>query len=90
MTSALEGFLKLECDETIAGWLRWAIAEAKGRGYDQFDLSRFNVDLFHAEDRVTIEEVAAPGYDDAELRLTEFVTLLPECRRWLPRAVSGA
>jgi hypothetical protein len=32
----LEGFLKLECDDLIAGWLRGAVAEAAGAGYDEF------------------------------------------------------
>jgi len=78
MASALEGFLKLECDDLIAGCLRGAVAESRGAGYDEFGFNLFDVDLFHAENRVTIREVAALGYDDAELPLTEFVELLPD------------
>lgn len=78
MGSALEGFLRLECDEMIAGWLRGSVAEAAGRGYDDFGFNLFDLELFHAEDRVTIREVVALGYEDAELRLSEFIELLPD------------
>lgn len=77
MASALEGFLRVECDDTIAGWLHHSVAEAAGRGYDSFELDLFDVELFHAEDRVTIREVAELGYADAELAISEFVARLP-------------
>jgi hypothetical protein len=78
MDSALDGFLSLECDDLIAGWLRGSVTEAAGRGYDEFGFNLFDLELFHAEDRVTIREVAALGYEDAELRLSEFINLLPD------------
>lgn len=78
MASALEGFLKLECDGLIAGWLRGAVAETEGSGYDEFRFNLFDLDLFHTENRVRIREAAALGYEDAELPLTEFIDLLPD------------
>jgi hypothetical protein len=78
VASALEGFLDLECDDLIAGWLRGAVVEASGRGYDEFGFNLFDLELFHSEGRVTIREAAELGYEDAELALSEFVDRLPD------------
>lgn len=77
VTSALEGFLRLECDEQIAGWLRAEVHSAQGTGYDQFGFNLFEVELFYGENRVTIREAAELGYEDAELTMAEFLAAIP-------------
>jgi hypothetical protein len=76
MASALEGFLRLECDEQLAGWLRAEVDAAQGVGEDKFDL--FDVELVYQENRVTIAEAAALGYDNAQLTLAEFLVAIPD------------
>lgn len=78
MPSALEGFLKLECDDRLAGWLRAEAEAAQAVGNDHFEFDLFDVELFYAENRVTIVEAAALGYEDAELTLAEFLTAIPD------------
>lgn len=78
MASDFEGFLRLACDEALAGQLRAEVAAAAGVGYGHFDLNAFEIELFHAEGRVTIVDVAALGYDDAELPLADFLAALPD------------
>jgi hypothetical protein len=78
MPSALEGFLKLECDEQLAGWLRAEVEAAQDAGYDHFEFNLFDVELFYAENRVTIAEAVQLGYDDAELTLSEFLAAVPD------------
>lgn len=78
MPSALEGFLRLECDEQIAGWLRAEVVAAQGAGYDHFEFNLFDVELFYSENRVTIAEAAALGYEDAELSLADFLGAIPK------------
>jgi hypothetical protein len=78
MPSALEGFLKLECDEQLAGWLRAQVEAAHGRGYDRFEFNLFDVELFYGEGRVTIREAWTLGrYEDAAVTLHKFLTAIP-------------
>jgi hypothetical protein len=78
MPSALEGFLELECDEQIAGWLRTEVAAAQGAGYDSFGFNLFDVELFYSENRVKITEAVELGYGDAELSLADFLAAIPD------------
>ena len=78
MASALEGFLRLECDEQLAGWLRAEVDAAQGFGEDKFEFNLFDVELVYREDRVTIAEAAALGYDNVELTIAEFLTAIPD------------
>jgi hypothetical protein len=78
VASALEGFLKLECDGELAGWLRAEVAAAAGSGYDHFEFNLFDVELFYAEDRVTVVEAVPLGYDDAQVSLAEFLAAIPD------------
>jgi hypothetical protein len=78
MPSALEGFLKLECDEQLAAWLRAEVEAAHGQGYDHFEFNLFEVELFFGEGRVTITEAAALGYEDAEVMLDDFLAAIPD------------
>jgi hypothetical protein len=78
MTSALEGFLSLECDARLAGWLRAEVEAAEGAGYDEFGFNLFEVELFYAEKRVKIVEVVPLGFEDAELTLEEFLLAIPD------------
>ena len=78
MATALEGFLELECDEQTAGWLRGDVAAARGTGYDHFEFNLFDLQLFYAENRVTIADTASLGYDAVELTLREFLEALPD------------
>jgi hypothetical protein len=78
MPSALEGFLKLESDDEMAGWLRAEVEAAEGAGYDRFEFNMFDVELFYAERRVTIAEAVPLGYSDAELTLAEFLAAIPD------------
>jgi hypothetical protein len=78
MPSALEGFLKLECDEQLAGWLRAEVAAAQGTGYDHFEFNLFDVELFYGESRVSIREAAALGYEDADVTLPDFLAAIPD------------
>lgn len=78
MASALEGFLRMECDEQMAGWLRAEVEASGGKGYDRFEFNLFDVELFYAEGRVTIVEAAELGYTDAQLTLSEFVAAIPD------------
>jgi hypothetical protein len=78
MTSALEGFLRLECDEQLAGWLRAEVDAAQGRGYDHFELNLFDVELFYGQSRVSIREAAALGYEDVEMTLHDFLAAIPD------------
>lgn len=78
MPSALEGFLELECDDQMAGWLRAEAEAAEGVGYDHFEFNLFDVELFYAEDRVRITEAAGLGYSDAELTLSDFLAAIPD------------
>ena len=77
MASALEGFLTRECDDQLAGQLRAEVAAASGQGYDRFELNLFDLGFFYSEDRVTIAEAVDLGYEDPELRLSEFLAALP-------------
>jgi hypothetical protein len=77
MTSALEGFLE-ECDEELAGRLRAEVAAAQGVGYDHFEFDLFDVELFYAENRVTIADAVRQGYTKAELTLSEFLAAIPD------------
>jgi hypothetical protein len=77
MASALEGFLAMECDDALAGWLRGEVAASAGSGYDRFELNLFDLELFYSEDRVTIAEAVPLGYDDVELTLTAFLAAIP-------------
>jgi len=76
--SALQGFLELDCDEQLAGWLRAEVEAAQGAGYDHFEFNLFDVELFYAENRVRIADATALGYDDAELTLSEFLAAIPD------------
>ena len=78
MPTALDGFLKLECDEQMAGWLRAEAEASEGVGYDHFEFNLFDVELFYAEDRVRIAETAELGYSDAELTLSDFLAAIPD------------
>lgn len=78
VSDALEGFLREECDDDLAARLRGAIAMLPERGYDYLDTDLFRIELFAAEGKVTIAQVADLGYDDAALSLTEFLHVLPE------------
>lgn len=78
MPSALDGFLTEECDERLAGQLRAEVEAAEGTGYDHFQFNLFDVELFYAENRVTIIEAVPLGYDDAELTLSEFLAAMPD------------
>jgi hypothetical protein len=78
MPSALEGFLAFDCDELVAGWLRAEIEAAQGTGYDMFEFNMFDVELFYAENRVTIVDVTALGYKDAQVTLAEFLAAIPD------------
>jgi hypothetical protein len=78
MATALEGFLSLECDHRMAGWLRAEVEAAQGAGYDLFEFDLFDVELFYAESRVRIVEAAELGYDDVELPLAEFLAAIPD------------
>jgi hypothetical protein len=78
MPSALEGFLQLECDEQMAGWLRAEVEAAGGAGYDHFEFNLFDVELFYADGRVAIVEAADLGYADAQLTLSEFLAAIPD------------
>jgi hypothetical protein len=78
MPSALEGFLNLECDEQVAGWLRAEVEAAEGAGYDHFEFNLFDVEMFFAENRVRIADATALGYDEAELTLAEFLAAIPD------------
>jgi hypothetical protein len=75
---ALAGFLALECDDQLAGWLRAEVNAAQGAGYDHFEFNLFDVELFYGENRVTIREAAELGYEDSELPLTEFLAAIPD------------
>jgi hypothetical protein len=78
MPSALDGFLEMECDEELAGWLRAEVRAAQGSGYDHFEFNLFDVELFYAEDRATIADAAQLGYEDAELSITELLAAIPD------------
>ena len=78
MPSALVGFLNLECDDQMAGWLRAEVEAAQGLGYDHFEFNLFDVELFYAEARVRIVEAAGLGYDDVELPLSDFLAAIPD------------
>jgi hypothetical protein len=78
MRSALDGFLKLECDEQLAGLLRAEVDAAHGQGYDHFEFNLFDVELFFGEGRVTIREAAALRYEDAEVTLHDFLAAIPD------------
>jgi hypothetical protein len=78
MPTALEGFLKFDCDDDLAARLRAEVAAANGAGYDRFEFNTFDVELFYAENRVAIKEAAALGYDDVALTLSEFLAALPD------------
>jgi hypothetical protein len=77
MPTALEGFLEFDCDNDLAGRLRAEVEAANGAGYEQFEFNTFDVELFYAENRVTIKETVPLGYDDVELTLTEFLAAIP-------------
>ena len=78
MSSALDGFLKLECDERMAGSLRAEVHAAGGQGYDHFEFNLFDVELFYAENRVTVKEAPPLGYSDAQVTLAEFLAAIPD------------
>jgi hypothetical protein len=62
MPTALDGFLAEECDAQLAGRLRAEVEAAQGQGYDHFELNLFDVELYYAENRVTIAEAVPLGY----------------------------
>jgi hypothetical protein len=76
--SALEGFIEHECDDQLAGRLRAEIAAAQGWGYDRLEFNLFDVELFYADNRVTITEAVPLGYDDAEVTVAEFLAAIPD------------
>ena len=78
MSSALDGFLKLECDERMAGSLRAEVEAAGGQGYDHFEFDLFDVELFYGENRVTVREASPLGYSDAEVTFEEFLAAIPD------------
>ena len=78
MPSALDGFLKEECDEELAGRLRAEVDAAEGAGYDHFEFNLFDLELFYGEGRVRIAEAVPLGYDEAELSLAEFLAAIPD------------
>ena len=78
MASALEGFLRLDCDETVAGWLRAEVEAAQGVGHDRFGFNLFDIELFYSENRVRISENTWLEYEDAELSLTDFLAAIPD------------
>jgi hypothetical protein len=78
MPSALDGFLKEECDEELAGRLRAEVEAAQGAGYDRFEFNLFNLELFYGERRARIAEAVPLGFDDAELSLAEFLAAIPD------------
>lgn len=78
MPSALHGFLKLECDDQLAGWLRAEVAAAHGTGYDHFEFNLFDLELFYGDSRVFIREAAELGYEDAEVPLPDFLAAIPD------------
>lgn len=77
MPSALDGFLD-ECDQDLAGRLRAEVAAAGGAGYDHFEFDLFDLELFYAENRVTIAEAVPLGFDKAELSLEKFLSVIPD------------
>jgi hypothetical protein len=78
MPSALEGFLAFDCDDDLASRLRTEVALAQGAGYDLFEFNTFDVELFHAENRVLIREAAELGCSDVELTVADFLAALPD------------
>jgi hypothetical protein len=63
------------------GWLAPSRSRSRslGRlGYDHFEFSLFDVELFYAEDGVRIAEAAELGYSDAELTLSDFLAAIPD------------
>jgi hypothetical protein len=74
----MEGFLAYDCDDHLAARLRREIDEARGAGYDCFEFTTFDVELFYGENRVKITEAAALGYSDVELTVEEFLAALPD------------
>lgn len=68
----------MECDDTLAGWLRAEVVAAGGTGYDHFEFNLFDIELFYAEGRVVLTEAVALGFDDVEVPLAEFVAALPD------------
>lgn len=78
VTSALNGFLEGECDADLAAHLRAEVLAANGHGYDHFEFNLFDVDLYYAENRVTVAQAVSLGYDDVELTLDEFLKLIPD------------
>lgn len=78
MATALEGFLKHECNDSLAAKLRAEIEAASGAGYDHFDFDLFDVEFFYGENRVTIRDVVLDQYSDVEMPLADFVAALPD------------
>lgn len=78
MPSALDGFINLECDEQLAGWLRAEVQAAQGAGYDRFEFNLFDVELSYGDNRVTIAEAVPLGYEKAELTVTDFLAAIPD------------
>ena len=78
VASAIDGFLAYDCDDDLAARLQREVQEAHGAGYDCFEFNTFDIELFYGENRVKVSEVAALGYDDAELTIDEFLSALPD------------
>jgi hypothetical protein len=78
MPTALDGFLAEECDAQLAGRLRAEVEAAQGQGYDHVELNLFDVELYYAENRVTIAEAVPLGYTPVDLTLAEFLAAIPD------------
>ncbi len=78
VANALEGFLEHDCDEQLAGRLRAEVEAAQGTGYDHFEFNLFDLELFYAENRVTIRDAVGLDCSDAEMPLAEFLAALPD------------
>ena len=78
MATALEGFLAKQCDADLAGQLRAEVNAARGAGYDRFELNLFDVELYYADNRVTIAEAVPLGYAPVEMSLVEFLAAIPD------------
>lgn len=43
-----------------------------------FEFNLFDIELFFGEDRITIKEAAALGYEDAQVTLHDFLAAIPD------------
>jgi hypothetical protein len=58
--------------------VRAEVEAAQGQGYDHFEFSLFDLELFFGEGRVTIREAVALGYEDTELSFSDFLAAIPD------------